>query len=57
LASTLDSRSDLLDQVRSLVAAGNRSDARKVLEDNLATLPSDGRDIAEALIEVLSADS
>ncbi len=56
LASTLDNRSDVLDQLRSLVAAGNPTDARKLLQDNLTTLPASGRDVAEALIGVLSAD-
>jgi hypothetical protein len=56
LASTLDDWSDVLDQLRSLVAAGNPTDARKLLQDNLTTLPAGGRDVAEALIGVLSAD-
>src|SRR5580704_3749257 len=57
LAAAVDDGSDVLDQLRSLVAAGKRSEARKLLQDNLTTLPADGRDVAEALIEVLSADS
>jgi hypothetical protein len=57
LASAVDDGSDVLDQLRSLVAAGNRSEARKLLQNNLTTLPAGGRDVAEALIEVLSADS
>jgi hypothetical protein len=57
LESTLVRRNDVLDQLRSLVAAGNRSEARKLLQDNLSSFAADGQDVAEALIEVLSADS
>jgi hypothetical protein len=56
LASTADSE-ELVDQLRLLIASGNRSQARKLLQDNIAMLSSDGRDVAEALIEVLSAES
>jgi hypothetical protein len=56
LENTLVSRNDVLDQLRSLVAAGNRSGARKLLQDNLSSFATDGRDVAEALAEVLSAD-
>jgi predicted secreted hydrolase len=51
---------NLVDQVRPLVASGHRSQARKLLQNKLAELPSDragARDVVEALIEVLSVDS
>jgi hypothetical protein len=57
LDCTLAGRSDVVGQLRSLVAAGDRSKARQVLQDNVTTFPADGQDVAEALIEVLSADS
>jgi len=57
LDSTLAGRSDVVGQLRSLVSAGDRSKARQVLQDNVTTFPADGQDVAEALIEVLSADS
>jgi predicted secreted hydrolase len=51
---------DAVDQVRPLVASGNRSQARKLLQSMLAALPADSRDcrdVIDALITVLSADS
>jgi predicted secreted hydrolase len=51
---------NLVDQARPLVASGHRSQARKLLQNKLAELPSDragARDVVEALIEVLSVDS
>jgi hypothetical protein len=51
---------DAVDQVRALVAAGNRSQARKLLQSMLAALPAasgDCRDVIDALITVLSAES
>jgi predicted secreted hydrolase len=56
LASATDN-AELVDRVRPLLASGNRSQARKLLQDNLAGLQADGRDVAEALIEVLSTES
>ena len=50
----------VVDQVRPLVAAGDRPEARKVLQTMLAGLPADRthcRDVVEALIETLSVDS
>jgi hypothetical protein len=58
LAATVDDVS-IVDQVRSLVAAGHRADARKVLQTMLAGLAADranARDVVEALIEALSVD-
>ncbi|MGC2676990.1 MAG: secreted hydrolase, partial [Mycobacterium sp.] len=49
----------VVDQVRPLVAAGERSEARKVLQAMLAGLPADRthcRDVVEALIGALSVD-
>jgi len=49
-----------VDQVRPLVASGNRSQARKLLQSMLAGLPADStdcRDVIDALIAVLSDDS
>jgi hypothetical protein len=57
LASTPGSRSDVLDRLRPLVAAGKRPQAGKLLQDNLTAFSDGGRDVAETLIEVLSADS
>ena len=67
LASAVDNLSgadpqlaDAVDQVRSLVASGNRSQARKLLQSTLAALPADSGDccdVIDALITVLSADS
>ena len=51
---------DAVDQVRPLVASGNRSQARKLLQSMLAALPADSgdcRDVIDALITVLSTDS
>ena len=51
---------DAVDQVRPLVASGNRSQARKLLQSMLAALPADSgdcRDVIDALIAVLSDDS
>jgi len=50
----------VVDQVRPLVAAGDRSEARKVLQTMPAGLPSDRvdcREIVEALTEALAVDS
>lgn len=55
LASTAGAE-ELTDQVRPLLASGNRSDVRKLLQDNLTDMSDDGRDVAGALIEVLSAE-
>jgi hypothetical protein len=57
LDSALAGRSDVAGQLRALVAAGDRSKARQMLQDNITTFPADGQDVAGALIEVLSADS
>ena len=46
--------SSLVEQVRTLVAAGRRAEARKLLE---AIEQPDSRDVVDALIAVLSADS
>ena len=51
---------DAVDQVRPLIASGNRSQARKLLQSMLAGLPADStdcRDVIDALIAVLSDDS
>jgi predicted secreted hydrolase len=51
---------DAVDQVRPLVASGNRSQVRKLLQSMLAALPADSgdcHDVIDALITVLSADS
>jgi hypothetical protein len=50
----------LVDQVRPLVAAGDRSEARKLLQTTAKELPSDQpdcRDVIDALIAALSDDS
>ncbi len=50
----------LVDQVRLLVAAGHRSEARKLLQSTLAWLSSDRpdcRDVVDALTAALSVDS
>jgi hypothetical protein len=49
----------VVDQVRPLVASGDRSEARKVLQAILTGLPPDRthcRDVVEALTEALSVD-
>jgi predicted secreted hydrolase len=49
----------VVDEVRPLIAAGDRSEARKVLQTMLVGLPADRthcRDVVEALIEALPAD-
>jgi hypothetical protein len=56
LASATDN-TDLVDQVRKLVASGSRTQALKLLQDNLTGLSVGCRDVAEALIEVLSAEN
>ncbi len=56
LACTVDD-ADVVDQVRHLLASGNRSQSRKLLQDKLAELPAGARDVAEALIGMLSAES
>jgi hypothetical protein len=56
LASTA-ANEELIDQVRPLLASGNRSKARKLLQDNLTELSGHGRDVADALIGVLSSES
>jgi hypothetical protein len=46
--------------VRPLVASGNRSKARKLLQSMLEALPADSgdcRDVINALITVLPADN
>jgi hypothetical protein len=51
---------ELVEQVRPLIAAGHRSDARELLQDNLAQLAADHPhclDLVEALIEALAVDS
>ena len=56
LASTLVDRDDVLDQVRPLVAGGNRAEARKLLQDGRDELRAEHahcRDVIDALIEVL----
>jgi predicted secreted hydrolase len=56
LASAVDNP-EPIDQLRTLVASGNRSQARKLLQTTVAGLPAgsaDCRDIADALITVLS---
>jgi thioredoxin-like negative regulator of GroEL len=58
LASAVDN-AESVDELRALVASGNRSQARKVLQSMLAALPTDSehaQDVINALIEVLSAD-
>jgi predicted secreted hydrolase len=49
-----------VDEFRPLIASGNRSQARKLLQSMLAALPADSgdcRDVIDALDMVLSADS
>ena len=53
----LGERPYLVDQVRKLVASGARTQALKLLQDNLTGLSVGCRDVAEALIEVLSAEN
>ncbi len=48
---------ELVAQVRPLIAAGNRSEARELLQDRVAELPKDCRSVVEALIEALAVDS
>jgi predicted secreted hydrolase len=58
--SGADQLTDAVGQVRRLIASGNRSQARKLLESMLAGLPADStdcRDVVDALITVLSDDS
>jgi predicted secreted hydrolase len=64
LAATVEDLSpaeqQLVDQVRPLVAAGDRSEARKLLQTTAKELPSDQpdcRDVIDALIAALSDDS
>jgi predicted secreted hydrolase len=50
----------LVDQVRPLVASDRRAEAQKLLQSTAAVLPADQagcRDVVDALIEALSADS
>ena len=50
---------DAVDQLRPLIAAGNRPQARKSLQSMPAALPADSahcRDVINAMIQVLSAD-
>ncbi|HEY1838841.1 MAG TPA: lipocalin-like domain-containing protein [Mycobacterium sp.] len=59
LASTLEN-TDAVDQLRSLVASDNRSQARKLLQAMLVELPADDtgrRDVVEGMIGALSADN
>jgi predicted secreted hydrolase len=52
--------SSLVDQVRTLVAAGRRAEARNLLRTMATELPADQagcRDVADALVEVLSIES
>jgi hypothetical protein len=51
---------ELIEQVRPLIAAGHRSDARELLQDKAAQLAADHPhclDLVEALIEALALDS
>ncbi len=54
--ATTSGKDEHIGQVRSLIAGGSRTEARKLVQDNLAALTADSRDVAEALIEVLSAE-
>jgi hypothetical protein len=59
LAPTLEN-TDAVDQLRSLVASDNRSQARKLLQATLVELPADDtgrRDVVEGMIGALSADN
>jgi predicted secreted hydrolase len=52
--------SSLVDQVRTLVAAGRRAEARNLLRTMATELPADQagcRDVADSLVEVLSIES
>jgi hypothetical protein len=59
LASAVDNP-ESIDQLRTLVASGDRPQARKLLQTMVAGLPAgsaDCRDVIDALIAVLSDDS
>ena len=57
LASTLDGDDGVIGELRGMIAAGKRSEARTLLQDRASTLTPGGHDVTQALIEVLSAES
>lgn len=47
---------ELAGRIRSLLAAGSRSEARKLLRDNITGMDDNSRDVAEALHELLAKE-